>query len=311
MTATPSEPGHAQFADNMRGALLMTASMAGFALNDGMIKMAMQSMPLFPAILLRGVLTCVILVALCLVTGAFRARPARRDRRLIGLRCVAEVGGTLCFLTALNNMPIASASAILQSLPLAVTLAAALFMGEQVGWRRGAALVVGFLGVLLIVRPGADSFNAYALSALGAVFFIVARDLTTRGISREIPSTLVALITAVTITGVAGIGSLFTEWPPITVETLGWTSAASCFLIVGYLAGVATMRVGEIAFVAPFRYSILLVSIVIGIVMFDEVPDAMMLAGSVLIVGSGMFTFWRERRVAASIRASAQPPTRT
>ncbi|MHA3976287.1 DMT family transporter [Halovulum sp. GXIMD14794] len=311
MTATPSQTGHAHVADNLRGAMLMTVSMAGFALNDGMIKMAMQALPLFPAILLRGLLMCALLALLCLATGAFRARPSRRDRRLIGMRALAELGGTLCFLTALNNMPIASATAILQSLPLAVTLAAALFLGEQVGWRRGAALLVGFVGVLLIVRPGADSFNAYAMAALAAVCFIVIRDLTTRRLSPGIPSTLVALSTALAVTGAAGVGSLFVDWPPITGATLGWTFAASCFLIVGYLAGVATMRTGEIAFVSPFRYSILIFAGLLGIVLFDEIPDSLTFAGAALIVGSGLFTFWREQRVAARIRAGAQPPTRT
>ncbi|MSU88241.1 EamA family transporter [Rhodobacteraceae bacterium 2CG4] len=289
----------------------MTASMAGFAFNDGMMKMAMQTLPLLPAILLRGLLMCALLAAICLATGAFRARTTRRDRRLIAQRSAAELGGTLCFLTALNNMPIASATAILQSLPLAVTLAAALFLGEPVGWRRGLALVVGFAGVLLIVRPGADSFDLYALLALAAVGFMLVRDLTTRGLSPDLPSSLVSLATAATLSVAAAVGSLFVDWPPVTAGTLGWIVAAALFLIVGYMAGVATMRVGEIGFISPFRYSILVFAGLTGIALFDEIPDALSLAGAALIVGSGLFTFWREQRVAARFRAGAQPPART
>ena len=119
--------------------------------------------------------------------GRAAFRPGRRDRRLIGLRCLAEIGGTVCFLTALFHMPIANASAILQSLPLAVTLGAAIFFGEPVGWRRYVAIAIGFVGVLIIVRPGSEGFNAYALWAVAAIVFIVTRDLSTRRLSPDVP----------------------------------------------------------------------------------------------------------------------------
>ncbi len=311
LTVTRTSAGPAPLVDNLRGAALMTAAMAGFALNDGMMKMVLQDVPLFPALLLRGLLACALLALLCLATGAFRVRPTRRNRRLIAYRSLAELGGSICFLTALANMPIASASAILQSLPLALTLAAAVFLLEPVGWRRGLALMVGFAGVLLIVRPGADSFNSYAVLPLGAVAFIVVRDLSTRGLSPGLPSSLVSLATAAALTAGAAVGSLFVTWPPLTAQTLGWIAGSGCILVVAYIASVGAMRVGDIGYVSPFRYAILIFSVLIGMVMFDEIPDALTLAGAALIVASGLFTFWREQRVAARIRTAAHPPTRT
>jgi hypothetical protein len=139
----------------------------------------------------------------------------------MGWRTLAEVGSTFCFLTALFNMPIADATAILQSVPLAVALGAAVFLGEPVGWRRYLAIGVGFVGVLIIVRPGGEGFNAYALWALGAVGFIVLRDLSTRRLSPDVPSLQISVLAAAGITVSAGAIALVTEWHPVSAAHLG------------------------------------------------------------------------------------------
>lgn len=159
--------------DNVRGALFMSISMAGFALNDAIIKLISAELGLYQIIFLRGIFVTLAVGLLVLRQGGLFYLPARRDAGIMALRAAGEVGGTLCFLTALFNMPIANATAILQALPLAVTLAAALFLGEKVGWRRYTAITVGFTGVLIIVRPGSEGFNAYALWVVAAVGFIV------------------------------------------------------------------------------------------------------------------------------------------
>ena len=151
--------------DNLRGAAFMMISMAGFVLNDAFMKGILVETPLFVAVFWRGLATIVLIGALCAWTGTFHWRPERRDLRFIGQRVGAEIATTICFLTALANMPLANATAILQSAPLIVTLAAFLFLSEPVGWPRLAAILIGFCGVLIIVRPGTAGFNAYALLA--------------------------------------------------------------------------------------------------------------------------------------------------
>ncbi len=168
--------------ENSHAAICMVASMAGFGLNDAFIKLVGQDLPLFQAVFLRGLMATFLIGILAARDGGARFRPSRSDRRLISLRTAAEIGATVCFLTALFHMPIANASAIVQSVPLAVTLAAAAFMGEPVGWRRYVAIGVGFAGVLVIARPGTDGFNVYALWALASVGCIVLRDTRGRGI---------------------------------------------------------------------------------------------------------------------------------
>lgn len=281
--------------DNVRGALFMSISMAGFALNDALIKLISAELDLFQIIFLRGIFVSLMMGLLLRQRGGLFYMPSRRDAGIMTLRAAGEIGGTLCFLTALFNMPIANATAILQALPLAVTLAAALFLGEKVGWRRYTAITLGFSGVLIIVRPGSEGFNAYALWVVAAVGFIVLRDLSTRRLSSGIPSAYVALSSSIAITAVGGLLSLTVPWQPVSAGALALLAGAAGFLFFGYLFAVMTMRVGEVSFVSPFRYSVLIWAIVLGLVFFGEVPDGWTLLGSLIVVGMGIYSFYRER----------------
>jgi drug/metabolite transporter (DMT)-like permease len=286
----------ARLAANLRGAGFMTLCMAGFSSNDAMMKLLSADVPLFQAVFLRGAVATALLAGLAWAQGIHRFRPRRRDRRLIGLRCVAEVLATVCFLLALFNMPIADATAILQSVPLAVTLAAALFLGEPVGWRRYVAIVIGFLGVLIIVRPGSAGYDGYALLALAAVVFIVARDLSTRGLSLEVPGVAVAFVSSAVLTASAGLAAAVSDWAPLDLgHALGF-ALAGVTLLVGYVFGVQAMRIGDIGFVQPFRYALLVWAMLFGIFLFGERPDGWMLVGSAIVVATGLFTLYRERR---------------
>ncbi len=288
----------ARAADNVKGALFMMASMGGFVVNDALMKSLAGEVPLFQAIFLRGLVATALLAALAGAHGGLTYRVGGADRWRLVARMAAEVGATACFLNALFHMPIANATAILLVMPLAVTLAGALFLGERVGWRRYGAILVGFLGVLVIVRPGGEGFNAYALSALAAVGFLVVRDLVTRRFATEVPSVFVALATAVAITVLGALVSLFGNWVPPAAGQVVVLAAAACFLVVGYVFGVMTMRVGDIGFVSPFRYTVLIWALLLGAAVFGEIPDAATLIGSVLVVTTGLYTFHRERRAA-------------
>ena len=285
--------------ENSRAAAFMVLSMAGFGLNDAFIKLVGADLPLFQAVFLRGLMMTLLIAGLVVREGRGRFRPDRRDRRLILLRTAAEIGATVSFLTALFNMPIANASAIVQSVPLAVTLAAAAFLGEPVGWRRYVAICVGFAGVLVIARPGTEGFNLYALSAFASVGFIVLRDLSTRRLSPGTPALGVSLVTSAVLTATAGIAALFIDWAPIAPGHVALLGVSAIGLMVGYVFSVHAMRLGDIGFVQPFRYTLLVFAILNGIIIFGEWPDAWTLAGASLVAGTGLYTLHRER-VAAS-----------
>lgn len=285
-------------ADNLRSAFFMTVSMAAFVVNDSIMKLLSEGLPLFQAVLIRGFFATVLVSVLAIWLGAFRLSAlAAKDRKIAALRAGAEVGATVCFLSALFNMPFANAMAILQSAPILLTFIGAAFLGETVGWRRWSAVCVGFCGVLLIVRPGTDGFNAAAIWALIAVVFICVRDLATRRLSRDSHSMFITLITAVAITSLGGLVSATQVWTPVPIAHVGLLALAACFLFVGYFFSVLTMRIGEIAFVSPFRYSILIWALLIGWVMFDEIPDFLTLAGAILVVSAGLYTLFREARL--------------
>ncbi|MDF1720850.1 MAG: DMT family transporter [Minwuia sp.] len=284
--------------DNLRGAALMMAAMAAFVLNDTCMKLLSTDLNLFQSIFLRGIGTTIFFLIAAWHQGALRYRPPRADRRVMIWRTIGDMGQMVCFLTALFHMPIANVSAILQSLPLAMTLAAALFLKEPVGVRRYTAIGVGFIGVLLIVRPGTEGFNIYSLVALTTVIFVVLRDLSTRRLARSVPTIFVTLITSIAVTVLSGTISIFQGWAEIQPGNLYLIAGAALFVSFGYVFIVMGMRVGDIAFISPFRYSMLVWALLIGLFVFGDIPRPLTLLGAAIIVASGIYTFYRERKLA-------------
>ncbi len=274
----------------------MIASMTAFTLNDACMKALGAELPLFQAILLRGILASVALYALVRFFGRLSLPVGIKDRWLVGLRTACEVGAAFFFISALFNMPIANVTAILQALPLSVTLAGAVFLREPVGWRRWLAILVGFVGVLLIVRPGTEGFTLYSVYALLAVVCVTVRDLAARRMSAGVPSTTAAFFAALGVTVLGAVGSIGSEWVAVSPRSVGLLVLATGFLVIAILTSVMTMRVGDLAVVTPFRYTSLLVALILGLVVFGEWPDALTLLGASIIIAMGLFTIWREQR---------------
>ena len=280
---------------NARGALFMTIAMAGFTMNDAITKFCSESMNMGQVMLVRGLFATALIGAIAWHRGAF-ARPVDVLHPTVALRLISEVGGTVSFLIALAHLPLSNVSAVLQALPLAVTMGAALVFAEPVGWRRWLAIVIGFAGVLVIVRPGFDGFSVYSLWALACVVFCAIRDLATKRLPHEIPTLLVSTATAAAVTLCGGVLVVpFGGWSPMSAGNIGMLAGAALLLIVGYQFIITAMRIGDISAVAPFRYTALLWAIVLSVVVFGDVPDTAMIAGSVIIVASGLYALYRER----------------
>ena len=289
--------------DNLRAVILMNIAMLAFTLNDTCMKLVTQSLPLYQAITLRGVLTTVALLLLAAGQGMRLAGLARGDWQVIGLRTLAEVAATVTFLTALLHMPLANLSALMQSLPLLVTLGAALVFGERLGWRRLTAIALGLVGVLLIIRPGTEGFDRWSVLGLVSVAAVVVRDLSTRKLSRAVPSTLVAICASAAVTGLGLAGLSLEGWQPMGAREAALILGASVNLIIGYLTVVMVMRAGDIGLVAPFRYTALLWAIGLGWALFGTFPDRLTLIGAAIVVLAGLFTLLRERALQVPRRA--------
>lgn len=284
---------------NTRGALLMAAAMAAFTFNDACIKATDGALPLAQILTLRGALASLLIYGLARALGSLRVDLPRRDWALVALRSLAELAAAYFFLTALMNMPLANVTAVLQALPLTVTLGAALFFGEAVGWRRGLAILVGFAGVLLIVRPGPEGFSLHAIYALAAVACVTVRDLATRRMSAQVPSMTVTLSASLAVMGFAALASLGTEWAPMDRRLVLLVLGSSVFVFAGYLFSVMAMRVGEVAFVSPFRYTGLIWALLLGWLAFGHWPEPLTLIGAAIVVATGLFTLFRERAIRA------------
>ncbi|GLK65378.1 DMT family transporter [Paracoccus sp. J56] len=284
-------------ADNLRGSLLMMLSTAAFICNDTVMKAVTQSLPLYQAIALRGGVVLLLLVFLARAQGGVRLRVPRGDMAPLILRTAADVASTVLYLLALRQMALADISAIMQALPLAITLAAALFFRERLGWRRMLAITIGFCGVLLILRPGTGAFDLWSGVALVAMLLIVLRDMTTRLFSVGVGSSTVAFHAALAVALSGLLLSAGESWRFPTTGEFALLVLAALFLSVGYITAVATMRVGEISFVAPFRYSSLVWAVLLGLAVFGEWPDIWTWAGSALVVGAGIYTILREGKL--------------
>jgi drug/metabolite transporter (DMT)-like permease len=273
----------------------MIAAMATLTMNDAIVKALSAEMNFGQIMLLRGAFAIVLIAAL-----AWHKRALRPLRTLmmkpVLLRMAGEVSATIALLAAIVNLPLAYATAILQVLPLAVTLGAALTFGEPVGRRRWLAIAAGFTGALIIVQPGDEGLNPFTLVALISVISCAIRDLATKKIPASIPSLFVTLLTTVSVT-IAGAAILVPlgGWMPPSGRALALLAFTAVLLLIGYQCIIMALRTGDVSAVAPFRYSALLWAMLLGYLVFGDRPDIMMVTGAAIIVLSGLYVFYRER----------------
>ncbi len=293
--------GHSE---NVRGTLAMLAAMALFVTNDTFVKLSSASLGIAQIIFIRGAIACVLVALLAWALGALKSWP-RRGWTTMGLRTIGEIGGTVLFLTALFQMPIANVTAILQAMPLVMTVLSAFLLGEVVRWRRWLAVGLGFVGMLMVVQPGGSEFNAYALFAVASLAFASLRDLASRFLPPETPSPFVALVSMICVTAVGGVWTLTEPWQPVSGEVLIYLACAAALLSGAFYFITEAMRHGEVSLIAPFRYSIILWAILLGYLVWGQLPNTLAMAGIALIVGSGLYVFYRESRLHRANRAEA------
>jgi drug/metabolite transporter (DMT)-like permease len=288
--------------DNTRGILYMLGCCVCFIVNDTFVKLASADFTIPQVIVLRSLMALPFVVLFCWQQGTLGRLWRVRDS-FLAWRTVAELCGTATYLSALARMDIAVSTAISQTTPLAVTAGAALFFGEKVGWRRWSAIAIGFAAMLIIIRPGASGFSPWSLLVLLTVAFVVVRDLSSRRMAPWIDPIAVAFISLVALVPLGLVLSAFEPWQPITGRALIYCFGAAVTLIIAYVLVVSAVRLGEISVVAPFRYSVLLWAILIQIVVFHVWPDSWTLIGSAILVATGLFTIYRERKVKGSAKA--------
>lgn len=285
--------------DNRRGAFYMILAMLGFGIEDALFKSATGSGGITPGLgtLQFGLLAMALYALYARLSGVpVWTRDYLRPGLLI--RTAFEITGRLFFALSLAYTPLSTTSAILQAAPLFVMLGAAVVLKEHIGPRRWIAMSIGFLGVLLIVRPSPSGIEANAILALLGMIGFAGRDLATRTAPTHVHAAQLGVL-GFAVVSVAGLVILAFE--PGT-PSLPSPKAAALICgtalcgVAGYTAMTFAMRTGEVGVVAPFRYSRLIVALILAYTLFGERPDTMTLTGAALIVGAGIYSLLRERR---------------
>ncbi len=289
----------------MRAGLFMVLAMGSFVTNDTLIKIIGQSLPVGEIIMIRGFMAFLVIAAICVQQGVITGVSHLTTPVVIARNCL-DLISTIAFVTALMHMQIANLTAVMQAVPLAVALLSMVVLREHVGMGRMTAIILGFIGVVMIVKPSIASFNIYEVLALIIVFCVALRDIVTKRIPARIPTFVIALGNAgfVTIGGAALCLMQGFQWPALW--QFGLLAVAALALASGYLFMVATLRLGDLSGTAPFRYSIMVFAIISGVVVFREIPDGISILGMALIVVTGLYAAHREAKLSDSARRPAR-----
>lgn len=285
----------------------MILAMAGFAMEDLFIKLLSERLSVAQILLMSGLLGAPLFYMLLKSQGHRFWTAELLDRRVL-IRTISEMLGGVLFVTALATGELSMVAVILQASPLLMVIGAAVFLGENVGWRRWVAVAVGFCGMLLVVRPGTATFDASVIWAILSIIMLAARDLSTRLVDPRIPSLQLSTAAFAIYIPTGLLLLLITPAQAVSPTDTEMMQLVACvaFGMLAYSAIVGATRIGEVSAIVPFRYSRLLFALLIAGIVLGERPDALTLLGAAILIASGLYTLYREARLRAK-QAKATP----
>ncbi|MDB4078906.1 DMT family transporter [Amylibacter sp.] len=290
--------------NNFKGILLMLIAMAGFTMEDLFMKKLSVNLSTGQILITLGFGSSLVFALMAKSKGYKLTAKIFWSKGMI-IRQFAEGIAAVAFITSLTLIPLSTVAAVFQATPLVITMGAALFLGEAVGWRRWLAIIVGLIGVLIIIRPGLNSFDPNVGYVLIAVLFVTVRDLITRKLPMNVPSTIVSFQAFASLIIAGGILIFLSDQKIVSLDEnqIYFVLGGIIFGVIGYYCIVASTRIGEAGVVTPFRYSRLLFAIIIGFLFFNERPDFYTLLGASIVIMTGIYTVLRERYLARRSRA--------
>ena len=279
---------------NLKSIMLMIIAMGCLTLTDMLIKIASQTLPIGQVMVIYGVGALTVFWGLLLINGeTIRLSPL--TNQAVILRNVGDLIAMNSMFLALVYVPLSTIGAVIQAVPLLVTAAAALFLGEQVGLRRVSAILIGFLGTLLIIQPGANSFDFTTILVLIAALGMALRDIATKLVCESFSTLLLSFYSCFLFIFSGSVLLLITGAPSIPdwgdVAILAAMIIAGC---LGFFFMTKAVRLGEMSVVIPFRYTRLLFSVAAGVLILGEQVNTIMLIGSALTILSGLYIWHRE-----------------
>lgn len=273
---------------NIRGIIFMVLSTGTFVINDTFLKLAVEGLPPFQTLFMRGISAALWCLPLVIFTGNFRKMPQALNRWVL-LRNTGELLAVLCFITALPFLPLADITAINQTAPMLLLIGVAIFYGDRIGWLRMGLIVVGFLGALLVAQPSGQGISPYVLFGFGCALGSAARDIAGRKVPAAIPVFVVAYSTIlVVMLGAGAMHFLLEDWQAPTGRQLLLLGGAGLFLTFGQLFLFLAYRTGAMGAVAPFVYTFAIWAVISGAVVFNTLPNPLAIGGIGLILASGV-----------------------
>ena len=274
--------------ENMRCIFYMIIAMAGFAIEDAIIKQLSNSMPISEILILIGI-GGLIIFSLAARHRTIRIFSAEIKNPRFLVRSLCELAAAISFVTAIVHGSLSISSAIIQATPLAVVIGGAFFLKQRVSRRSWMLVLTGFIGVMMVTQPGLEGFKPATLFAVAAVFFLAIRDIITRSISDSIPVVTISFwaFFASLFAGIITVPFFDSFQAPSSTDVLLLTTSV-CTASLAYCAVVLATRSGEISVVAPFRYTRLLFALGLSVVFFNESINSLMIFGSALIAISGV-----------------------
>lgn len=298
--ADGSDSGTGAVATPIRSIALMVIASGLLTVNDAIVKWLTQSYPVGQVMSLRGV----FVIAIVVISAMARHRTSElrvSNWRLQLTRGALMSISTFLFVTALAVMPIADAIAIAFAGPVIATALAALLLKESVGWRRWSAIAIGFAGVVVMVRPTPDLIRLVAIVPLMAALMGAFRDIVTRKMGTGGESTPAIMLVSTSVVTIAGLFTIPAGWVPLGIADTGLYLASAFLVAIAQGLMIESFRFGEVALVAPFKYTSLVWAVLLGLLVWGDLPDAWTWIGSTLVVGSGLY-IWRRELVLAKLR---------
>ena len=283
------------------GVLVFTVGLSFIALADAMAKVLGESMASPQVVWLYLVSVLVALMLYLLVTRQnFRQLVRTRKPRLQIARGLSILGSLTFIFAALQFMPLAEATVINFTGPLFMVALAGPMLGERVGWRRWAAVIVGLAGAMIVVRPGSEVFQWAALMPIASAIFFALFQLLTRKIAGHDGALTTLFYTQIVAAAGATLAAPF-FWTPVTLYQLGFAFLAGCVGLTAHICMFNAFRLADASLLAPINYTRIVASVLLGYWIFGDLPDFYTIAGGAVIIGSGLFVIYREARTRPAV----------
>ncbi len=292
----PPAPKNTRSQASLAGIACMVGGGALLTLNDVTVKWLSADYPIGEIMSLRGLFVFLPIALIAGYGGGLRALEIH-NLGAQGARAALTMLSTVFYLTALAVMPIADTIAITFAGPLFLTMLATPLLGEPVGWRRWTAVVVGFVGVVVMVRPGTGTLQAVALLPVGAALMGALRDIITRRITSNIATAESSVAILCFTTLVVILGGLLTlpfGWRLPSMVDLGLLALSGFLIGAAHYLLIEAFRFAEVGLIAPFKYISIVWAVLFGFLVWGDIPDRWIVIGAGLVIGSGLYIFHRE-----------------